>query len=284
MEFNIKDIINLCYKIDMPQGMIQEIEKNFHLIEKDKIIPICENLLNDKQAEEAYKTLKVYTDTLDENKVCELIVFLYTAILSYDKYIEKGINEKIYLNTMKCFSRFVRETYNNTNKYIFDRGFWAWRQLSLRIFRINELEFEIASLNDDIAKKINIPKEDKVLYVHIPSDAVCTNEKLNTTYKNAKIFFNEIFNKEYKILCSSWLLGKELEGFIKKDSGIYNFRKDYNMLDNYFESNDYLEWVFNKFEGDIKDFNAKTSLQKSIQQHILKGGKMTVGLGVLKNF
>lgn len=284
MEFNEKNIINFCYKIDMPKGMIQEIEKNFCLIEEGKIMPICKRLLIYEQAEEAYKDLKDYTQNLDGNNICELIVFLYTAIKSYDKYIEKGINEKIYIDTMKCFSRFVKETYINTNKYVFDRGFWAWRQLALNIFRIDELEFEIATINEEIASKINILKEDKVLYVHIPSDAICTNQKLKSTYNNAKIFFNQIFNREYKVLCSSWLLGKELENFIRKDSGIYNFRKDYNMLDNYFESDDYIEWVFNKFEGNIKDFKPKTSLQKSIQDHILKGGKMTVGLGVLKNF
>lgn len=282
--FNEKNIIELCYKIDMPKGMIQEIEKNFYLIEEDKIKSICKRLLIYEQAEDAYKDLKFYTQNLDENNICELIVFLYTAIKSYDKYIEKGINEKIYIDTMKCFSRFVKETYINTNKYVFDRGFWTWRQLALNIFRIDELEFEIATVNEEIANKINILKEDKVLYVHIPSDAMCTNQKLKSTYNNAKIFFNQIFNIEYKVLCSSWLLGKELESFIRKDSGIYNFRKDYNMLDNYFESNDYIEWAFNKFKGNIKDFKPKTSLQKSIQEHILKGGKMTVGLGVLKKF
>lgn len=71
---------------------------------------------------------------------------------------------------MKCFSRFVLENYKWTGKWSFDRDFWVLRQLSLSLFRIGELEFETCSIDDNIAKKINGNKNEKVIYVHIPSD------------------------------------------------------------------------------------------------------------------
>lgn len=278
--FNIQQILQLCNKINMPFQMIDKIKENYNLINQAEIETYFFDLLNFEKASKSYEQLQQYTSKLDEDKVCELIILLGVATKTYDKYIEKGISEEIYIDTMKCFSRFVIETYKWTGKYDFDRGFWVWRQLCLILFRIGTLEFEILNIDDNIAKKFDI-KESQVLSVHIPNDAICSNEYLKSSYKMAFDFFKQYFNKEYKFICSSWLLGQELDYLIKKDSGIYNFRKDYKIVE-YTESNDYLQWVFNKFQGNIEDFIPKTSLQMAIKEHIMSGKKMTIGLGKLE--
>ena len=280
-DFNLENILCFCYKIDMPEYMIKLIVKKFSLIDKGIVEKLYCDFFDYKKAEETYKKLQNYTDSIDNDKICELTILLYVAIKSYDYYKEKGIDKKIYLDTMKCFSRFVKETYNWTGKYTFDRGFWVWRQLCLALFRIGQLEFEIANVDKNIAKKLDIDQDSKVLYVHIPNDAICTTEELENSYNNAREFFKKYFNNDYLLLCSSWLLGKELESLIDCNGGIYNFRKDYEIFD-YFESDDYLQWVFNKYSGDIKDFKEKTKLQKAIKTHLINGGKMTVGIGKLK--
>lgn len=282
--FNEKHIIKFCNKINMPEEVVNQIKNKINLIDEEKINGFYKDFFEYDKAEKAYKILKEYTNILDEDNICELIVLLAIAIECNKNYTEKGIDENIYLDTMKCFSRFIKETHKWTGKWNFDRGFWVWRQLSLILFRIGELEFEICDIDESLAKKINQDENGKIIYVHIPNDAKCEGQLLHKSYLEAKSFFKKYFNYNGKIVCSTWLLGKELEQLLNKDSGISNFRKDYNMLDCYFESNDYLQWVFDKYEGDIKDFMPKTSLQKSIKEHLLNGGKMTVGLGVLKEF
>lgn len=279
--FNINNILEFCYKIDICKNIIDLIPQKYYLIDENIISEFYYDFFENEKAEEAYKKLQQYTDNIDSDKICELIVLLSIAIKSYENYKKKGIDEKIYIDTMKCFSRFIKETYKWTGKYTFDRGFWVWRQLSLVLFRIGQLEFEVSNIDETLANKLNINKNNKVLYVHIPSDAICTIQELEYSYYKANEFFKKYFNAEYLFLCSSWLLGKELEYLIKENSGIYNFRKDYEIID-YFESDDYIQWVFDKFDGNIKDFIPKTNLQKSIKQHIIDGGKMTVGLGILK--
>lgn len=279
--FNINNILEFCYKIYICKNIIDLIPQKYYLIDENIISEFYYDFFENEKAEEAYKKLQQYTDNIDSDKICELIVLLSIAIKSYENYKKKGIDEKIYIDTMKCFSRFIKETYKWTGKYTFDRGFWVWRQLSLVLFRIGQLEFEVSNIDETLANKLNINKNNKVLYVHIPSDAICTIQELEYSYYKANEFFKKYFNAEYLFLCSSWLLGKELEYLIKENSGIYNFRKDYEIID-YFESDDYIQWVFDKFDGNIKDFIPKTNLQKSIKQHIIDGGKMTVGLGILK--
>ena len=280
--FNKEDIIKFCNKINMPKEILNKIIDKFHLIAEDKVNIFYKDFFELDKAQSAYENLKTYTDNLDEDNICELTVLLAISIECYEKYIEKNIDEKIYIDTMKCFSRFVLENYKWTGKWSFDRGFWVWRQLSLSLFRIGELEFEICYIDDDTAKKLNGYKNEKVIYVHIPSDANCKIDNLHLSYEQAKQFFKTHFNAEYKILCSSWLLGKELEDLLCENSGIKNFRKDYNIFESYLESDDYLQWVFNKFDGNIQDFIPKTSLQKAIRQHLINGGKMTIGFGILK--
>ncbi len=279
---NIENISDFCYKIEMPKNIINLIAEKICLIDESEISGFYYDFFCFGKAEETYKKLQQYTDTLDSDKICELTVLLAFAIRSYDKYKEKNISDKVYIDTMKCFSRFINETYKWTGKYTFDRGFWVWRQISLVLFRVGQLEFEIFNVDENTAEKLNINKGEQVLNVHIPNDAICTREQLNLSYKEARDFFKKYFNKEYEFICSSWLLGKELGDFIKRDGGIYNFRKDYEVVD-YFESDDYLQWAFDRYSGDIKEFQPKTKLQKAIKIHLLNGGKMTVGTGIIKN-
>ena len=78
------------------------------------------------------------------------------------------ISEEIYIETMKCFSRFVREHKVSYGVYGFDRGFWTPHQIEGKLFRIGELEYQI----DD---------EEKVISIHIPSDADLSDDRVDAS-------------------------------------------------------------------------------------------------------
>jgi len=108
----------------------------------------------------------------------QLRVFLCAALKTRIRYAEKGIPDEIFVQTMKCFSRFVGEHRASCGEYGFDRGFWVGRQLSLLLFRLGELEYECADYEGE-----------KALSVHIPSDADLTPEKLDRSFAAAREFF-----------------------------------------------------------------------------------------------
>ena len=55
----------------------------------------------------------------------------------------KDLPEDVWLDTMKCFSRFVGEHRNSYGWEGFDRGFWTVRQVRASLFRLGELEYEM---------------------------------------------------------------------------------------------------------------------------------------------
>ena len=104
----------------------------------------------------------------------EDICLLYTSILAcsllcacraYEEYQKKGISDTVYFETMKCFTRFIDETQKRTGRLAFDRGWWTYRQISMQLFRIGELEYEFVEYEGRPA-----------LSIHIPSDAHFSKE------------------------------------------------------------------------------------------------------------
>lgn len=91
--------------------------------------------------EEAARTLRT-ADAPDEDGWTMLYFMLQAARRSYEKYRIRDIPDDIFTATMRCFSRFIGEYREMYGRYGFDRDFWTGRQLSLRLFRLGELEYE----------------------------------------------------------------------------------------------------------------------------------------------
>lgn len=116
---------------------------------------------------------------------------------AYEIYKTKGISDKIYFDTMKCYTRFINETYKMTGRLYFDRYWWTARQAGCHLFRIDELEYEMKHIDDKI-----------VIGIHISSDADFSPSAVDKSLTIAKGFFAGYYpnltNAEYR--CHSWLL------------------------------------------------------------------------------
>ena len=163
-----------------------------------------------------------------------LSYMLTAAFYSLEEYEEKGIPKEIFTDTMKCFSRFTQEHYESYGYYGFDRGFWTGRQLSFQLFRLGELEFEKT-----------IEENQKIIAVHIPSDAILTEENCKKSLRMADDFFREDDVEE--------------------------------------DCTEYLTWIFKRNDLDLKDLPENTSLQKNAKKYLLNGGKIGEGKGYLKH-
>lgn len=246
-------------EIGMPAEACERILETHTGISSEKEEELCARLCDPQGYDGAYNELKELLQT-DADGFAMLQVMLRAAEISRRKYRERGISEKIFADTMGCFSRFVREYKVCFGHYGFDRGFWTGRQLSLSLFRLGTLEFETNGA------------------VHIPSDADLSEAALDESFAKAREFFPSV-----RFCCDSWLLSPVLGELLPPDSRINRFRERFE-IQSVDENNDgYKFWVFQNSNIRAEDFPERTSLQRAVKRHVLAGGKIGEAFGFLKN-
>lgn len=262
----------LCEMIDMPEEVIQEIE-TWKVEEYRDVLERYWALIQDKTkwntAMEEVKEILVD----DKNGLKCLAFLLQIGIRTYQEYLLKGIPEQIYFDTMCCFSRFVNEHKESYGSYGFDRDWWTARELSLKEFRLGELEYEMVW-----------EEGNNLVSVHIPSDAKLEKQSCRESYRKARSFFAKyaIDYAAVEFYCKSWLLSPKLKELLAEDSKIIGFQNDF-ILDS-FEPEDtgYMLWVFKKEDLSLEEVPQKTSLQRKMKAYLQNGGKIGEGKGHLK--
>ena len=181
--------------------------------------------------------------------------------------------EQVWLDTMKCFPRFIAEHRRSCGCDGFDRGSWTVRQVGARLFRIGELEYEL--LEDCVS-------------LHIPSDARLQPDLLNDSVRDARAFLAAYFpdRAEYPIRCESWLLSPRLPEWLPEHSNILRFRAAFDIEETDPQDDCALEWVFcvaqeQRASLDLTALPENTSLQKRMKADLLAGGKPGSARGLL---
>ncbi|MCI9432674.1 MAG: DUF5596 domain-containing protein [Oscillospiraceae bacterium] len=210
-----------------------------------------------------------------DNGMAHLAAALGGACHTREAYRKNGVPEDVYLATMGCFSRFLRESRQLFGEWVFDRGFWTWRQTGCLLFRLGTLEFEY------------LP-EGPALGVHIPSDAVLSRTELDRSYDWAERFFageGRAFcrrGQPVETRCCSWLLAPALAELLPEDSGIRRFAGDYRLCGVMENDQEFYRWLF-QCETPLppEDLPERTSLQRAAKAHLAAGGKIGAASGVL---
>lgn len=208
----------------------------------------------------------------DPDGIKILSCMLKACLDAYDVYQEKGISDEIYFATMKCFPRFIAETYKMTGKLCFDRYWWTTRQAGCHLFRIGELEYEIKHIESDV-----------VIGIHIPSDADFSPVAVEKSFHDAKEFFATYYpslrDAEYR--CHSWLLDPQLRSMLRKDSNILNFQNRFEIFDEGEIGTDFLEWLYHTKATNYDVLPENTSLQINMKKHLQAGGVIRNAYGRL---
>ena len=207
----------------------------------------------------------------DPSGIKVLWEMLNIACESYKKYKEKRIPIKIYTETMKFCTRFIKEHYYIYGQYKFVWAWWFPRQLALQEFRIGCLEYEFIKGNEDI------------ISVHIPSDA---DLKPKSVFESLKDFFD--FRKCYfpewekaQIYCESWLLSPVLKDLLDHNSNIINFQKCFIVEHTDYDSMAVLDWVFPGCRDVSEKLPENTRLQREMKKYLLRGGRIGWSKGCL---
>ncbi len=266
------NISTLCDKIELQpcvkNRVISFIEDfDFRVVDElQKSYLIYQNM-NEALAQ----TQAILAEDTDGIKI--LSCMLKAALDAYGIYQEKGISDDIYFATMRCFTRFIDETYKMTGKLCFDRYWWTTRQVGCHLFRIGELEYEIKHLGSD-----------GVIGIHIPSNADFSPLAVESSLQDAHRFFAKYYpslsNAEYR--CHSWLLDSQLKGMLGNHSNIIDFQNRFEIFDEGEANTEFIEWVYNTKSTDYRTLPENTSLQINIKQHLLAGGVIRNAYGRIR--
>lgn len=266
------NISTLCDRINLQpeiKSRVLEFANDFDFNSVDKQLNAFQ--IYEKMSEALAELQTILGEDTDNIKI--LACMLKASADVYDIYKSKGISDKIYFNTMKCYTRFIDETYKMTGKLYFDRHWWTTRQAGCHLFRIGELEYEMKHIDGNI-----------VIGIHIPSDIDFLPSAIDDSLARARQFFSkyypELSNTEYR--CHSWLLDSQLKEMLNGSSNILNFQNRFEIFDEGEVGIDFIEWLYNTKSTDYAVFPENTSLQKNVKKHLLSEGVIRNAYGRLK--
>ena len=259
----------LCRKINMPEEVTQKLVALHGTLE---VYPCLDLLMHEQSWAEGLEQLKEALGE-DPGGFKGLCSMLRCALRAKEIYDRLGISGEIYVDTMAAFSRFVREHRESYGCYGFDRGFWTPRQVSAKLFRIGQLEYELTAKNGV-----------KVVSLHIPTDVDFRPEVLRPSMKAGLAEFYRLF-PEYEghpVYCHSWLLSHQLRDFLPEGSNILRFQELFDLEPGKAPGSGVLLWVFRNPRLPREEFPENTSLQRKLKQFLLNGGQFLDGTGYLR--
>lgn len=147
---------------------------------------------------------------------------------------------------------------------------WAVYFIRTRIIEIGSLQFEYDS--------------NSVVKIHIPKNTNLNIFSVKEAIKKATIEMKQIYSiKNFKYICNSWLLSKQIYEIIDKNSNISKFYDLFDVTEGEECINDILNFVYEMDQcEDYSLLPTNTTLQKRIKMQLLNGKKFYLGLGVLK--
>lgn len=259
----------LCRKINMPQEVTEEMVRLHGTLE---YYPCLDLLMQEETWTEGLAQLKeaLGEDPRGMKRLCSM---LRCALKTKELYDRLGISEEIYVDSIAALSRFVREHMESYGCYGFDRGFWVTRQVSAKLFRIGQMEYELTAHDGE-----------PVVSLHIPTDVDLRPEILVPSVREGLAELYRIF-PEYEgkpVYCHSWLLSPLLKDFLPAGSNILRFQEMFDMDPEATPGTGVLLWVFKNPKLPKEDFPENTSLQRKLKRFFLDGGEFLDGKGYLR--
>lgn len=218
-----------------------------------------------------------------KDKMLNLVSYLNYCEDIEKKFVEKGISEKILLDTLADIRIWAYRHKEIYGEYGVAEIVWLKWLPTMKMFTLGRLEYKMGRyLFFTPRKRLWLGK--KIIEIHIPRGEKVTDENILSSLNHALEFFEKYF-PEYKydyFTCGSWMLDPNLKEILPESSGILAFQKHFDQV-LYFPHIDHIRFVFgeNVNKNNIKDFEPKTSLQKALKERILSKGKLGVGLSVI---
>ena len=257
------DISTLCNEIKLQPEIRERVLEFGRIFDFKRVERQLKDFLVYKSMKTAHSELQaILGEDKDHMKI--LACMLKASADAWEIYEQKGISKEIYLDTMKCYTRFIDETYRMTGRLYFDRYWWTARQAGCHLFRIGALEYEATDMGDE-----------RMIKLHIPSDADFSPDAVERSLESAKVFFRQYYPEtaDAQYCCHSWLLDPGIRGMLREGSNIISFQDRFEIYDEGEADTEFMEWVFQRRpDTDYADLPEVTSLQRNMKKHLLCKG------------
>lgn len=274
------DVLELTRRIDMPKEAMTSLKQVLPTL-PDIDREVIRRLASSQSADEisAWHSLRHLLKPDADGWRMLAAMLGCAADATFRRYLDADIPQDVFIDTMACFSRFVREHKTSYATYGFDRDFWTYRQLGMRLFRLGTLEFELVE-GTDVPAGI---EGDKAVNVHIPSDADLGADTCDASLKREERFMARFFPTfcEVPVICESWLLSPALKRLLPQGSRILDFQRRFQLVSTNDEAEDWREWVFQRNPEPVDCLPERTSLQRSMKRWLMGGHRVGTGTGVL---
>lgn len=224
------------------------------------------SLLCQKYSSQLLKNKLNNISKLDNIK--KLAIVLYTLPFTYKAYIDKGIDENIFWDTMSDIKIWCKNDFERFNTLGLDNIHWIKKHLTLKIFRLKRLQFEFsrfmvlphAKFKDIL--KCPFRLGEKCITLHIPQGEKLDNELCKQSLSMANEFFAKYYPdyKYHSYTVITWLLNPDFENVLNEDSNIVKFGKMFDLL-GYVPDSDMNERRVFGYDKDRKSYNPKNALQ-----------------------
>lgn len=235
---------------------------------------------------EAYKRL-VFADPERFCKNVRLLggyrqIFLYLylrfAADAREAYEKAGIHEKIYWDTMGDIAVWADNCLRQYGEAGIEEAEWLWRHVTMRLFRLGRLQYEIIAPAEDITcNQREVKAGQRALNLHIPQGSPLFPAQCVESLREAEDFFQGY----EEITCHSWLLNPVLKQLLGADSNIVRFQSLFDIYSLDASSRQAEERVFGRVEEKPDRYPERTSLQKALKRYLLEGGRVGSGYGAV---
>ena len=200
------------------------------------------------------------------------------------EYNQKGIPQKILIDTMSDITVWTMNYYEREHKFGFEIIQWMNLHFSLKMYKLGNLQFAMApSIADN--EELGLKVGDNTIDMHIQRYVSLDMKDIKESFDMAKDFFAMYFPEyDYQhFTCHSWLLNPLLEDFLNEDSKIIQFQRLFKIIHKS-EGDNILVFVFRKgiTRENIEEFEPKTTLQKKAKEYALTGKPFYNGYGVIR--
>lgn len=270
---------------------IMKVEKK--IISNENIAKIflkckIELMNNNISLNETLVQIGSFSKELDISEYTLHFVFLINCTdVLLSNYERKQLDKQIFWDSMDDFRCKLMECHEVMGVWGTFVAEWYAGFFNMKRFALGRFQYDEIVYKGDTYKKNGtvLNKGDKVYQFHIPSSSKAFDKSARiASYRKAYDFFD--IDKKGGILtlvCSSWLLYKELQNILPGNSNILDFIHDFDIVSSVDKENFEDSWrIFGKYHKmPLEQLPTDTSLRKAIVRHLASGGKMGRGTGII---
>jgi hypothetical protein len=208
------------------------------------------------------------------------ISLLYLCEATYAKYIELGIDEDIFLKTVRP----IFDGFSKRGSIRCKDATWIKDIFAPRLFRLGRLQFGIGKSPCDVEER-GVFKGDEVIQMHVPSDGRLDFDACRESVEWARTFFKTYFPecKAKYITGYSWLLDSSIADILGENSNILKFQTLFEIV-RVNESDLIFKFVFpnHPTRAELVNVEPKNRFEREIKEQGLAGRKFYSNRGFIK--